>query len=150
MSGTSRAAQMTVVQVPSVRWLKDALREREKRVEGSECQAPLPGAHPLLPGTIISSPGGSYRYRIIGACCRLFDRETLPYPSCSLEWRGKQPSWRRIGRRFVADMATMRSPSYSVELLDFPGAPQRVMTIHWVSLSETGRLWWHSPTRSRV
>ena len=104
--------------------------------------------HPLPSGTIIRSPGGSYRYQIIGVCCRLYDREVLPYPSCSIAWRGKQPSWRRIGRRFVPDMATTRSPSYCVRLLDFPGVDVKVITIHWVVLSEKDRLWWYSPRRA--
>lgn len=35
---------------------------------------------PLQPGQIICSPGGTFKYKIIGACCRLYDREKLPYP----------------------------------------------------------------------
>lgn len=85
------------------------------------------------PGQIIKSPGClGYTYEIIGAVCRLYDREDLPYPSCSLAYKptadnlakrggfrmGKQPSWRRIGRRFVEDMASAGRPVFSVRCLD--------------------------------
>jgi hypothetical protein len=41
--------------------------------------------HPLVPGQIIHSLGEAFKYKIIGACCRLSDREFLPYPCCSLD-----------------------------------------------------------------
>ena len=72
-------------------------------------------------GSVHTSPGGQYSFRVIGPCCRLYDREELPWPCCRLAWRSKEPSWRRVGRRFVADMASRRCPSYSVELLQ-PGS----------------------------
>lgn len=72
----------------------------------------------LRSGSHIRSAGGSFVYEIIGPVCRLYDREELPWPSCSLAWKGKQPSWNRIGPRFVADMASRRSPSYAVKLID--------------------------------
>ena len=75
----------------------------------------------LEPGSEHTSPGGHYSYRVLGPCCRLFDREELPWPCCRLAWRSKEPSWRRVGRRFVADLAARRCPSYAVELLQ-PGA----------------------------
>ena len=56
-------------------------------------------------GKRLRSPGGSFLYEVQGPVCRLYDREQLPWPSCSLQWKGKQPSWRRIGRRFVADLS---------------------------------------------
>ena len=59
----------------------------------------------LETGSIHTSPGGQYSFRVIGPCCRLFDREELPWPCCRLAWRSKEPSWRRVGRRFVADLA---------------------------------------------
>jgi hypothetical protein len=68
-----------------------------------------------------ASPGGQFSFRVLGPCCRLFDREELPWPCCRLAWRSKEPSWRRIGRRFVPDLAARRCPSYSVELLQ-PGS----------------------------
>ena len=75
----------------------------------------------LAPGSEHTSPGGQYSYRILGPCCRLYDREDLPWPCCRLAWRSKEPSWRRIGRRFVPDVGARRCPSYAVELLQ-PGA----------------------------
>ena len=76
----------------------------------------------LACGSVHTSPGGQYSFRVIGPCCRLFDREELPWPCCRLAWRSKEPSWRRVGRRFVPDLAARRCPSYAVELLQ-PGSP---------------------------
>lgn len=102
-------------------------------------------SHPLSHGQIFSSPGCHYSYRVIGPCCRLFDRETLPYPCCRIEWRGKEPSWRRIGRRFTADIATRTSPSYSVEIIGQGHAGESVvMTLYWVKLPQPLKEWWHS------
>ncbi|WP_261789863.1 hypothetical protein [Synechococcus elongatus] len=102
-------------------------------------------AHPLPSGAVIASPGGHYSYRIIGPCCRLFDRDELPWPCCRLQWRGKEPSWRRIGRRFVVDLATRRSPSYAVEILE-PGHQSQpvVITFYSVKLSPEQQAWWHA------
>ena len=72
-------------------------------------------------GSVQSSYGGQYSYKVIGPCCRLYDREELPWPCSRLAWRSKEPSWRRIGSRFVADMASRKCPSYSVEILE-PGS----------------------------
>ena len=47
-------------------------------------------------GKKIRSPGGSFVYEIQGPVCILYDREQLPWPCCSLQWRGKQPSWNRL------------------------------------------------------
>lgn len=100
--------------------------------------------HPLQSGQIFSSPGCYYTYRVIGPCCRLFDREELPYPCCRLEWRGKEPSWRRIGRRFVPDMASRQAPSYCVEILGQARSEEAfVLTMHWVKLSPEERGWWY-------
>lgn len=101
----------------------------------------------LTPGQVFYSPGGTFRYRVIGACCRLYDRENLPYPCCSLDWRGKQPSWRRIGRRFVPDVAAQRSPSYCVQLLDCPNSEPFVITLYWMKLSPQKQQWWYSKQR---
>ena len=103
-------------------------------------------AEQLLPhGSEHTSAGGQYSYRILGPCCRLFDREELPWPCCRLAWRSKEPSWRRIGRRFVADLAARRCPSYAVELL-LPGArPTRtVVTLFPVRLGPQLQEWWYS------
>ncbi len=80
----------------------------------------------------------------MGACCRLFDREELPYPCCRIEWRGKEPSWRRIGRRFVPDLASRQAPSYCVEILGQTRSEgEFVLTLHWVRLSPEERNWWY-------
>ncbi len=99
----------------------------------------------LEPGSEHTSPGGQYSYRVLGPCCRLFDREELPWPCCRLAWRSKEPSWRRIGRRFVPDLASRRCPSYAVELLQ-PGArPTRtVITLFPVRLGAQLQEWWYS------
>jgi hypothetical protein len=62
-----------------------------------------------------------------------------------LAWRSKEPSWRRIGRRFVPDLASRRCPSYAVELLQ-PGArPTRtVITLFPVRLESQLQEWWYS------
>jgi hypothetical protein len=99
--------------------------------------------HPLSAGQIIYSPGCHFAYRVLGPCCRLFDREQLPWPSCRLEWRSKEPSWRRVGKRYVVDMATQHSPSYSVEIIGQRGEPL-VMTLYGVKLSPERKEWWYS------
>ena len=78
-------------------------------------------------GTICSSEGGQYSFRVIGPCCRLFDREELPWPCSRLAWRSKEPSWRRIGNRFVPDIAARRCPSYSVEILQPGNKPTKTV-----------------------
>ncbi len=95
----------------------------------------------LKTGELITSPGGSYNYQIIGPCCRLYDRETLPWPSCSIGWRGKQPSWRRIGARFVADMGCKRCPSYAVQ----HGETILVISLYWIPLPKAIQRWWFTP-----
>jgi len=100
----------------------------------------------LPPGSVHASLGGQYSFRVLGPCCRLFDREELPWPCCRLAWRSKEPSWRRIGRRFVADLAARRCPSYAVELLQ-PGARSTaatVITLFPVRLSAAMQEWWYS------
>jgi hypothetical protein len=99
----------------------------------------------LEPGSEHTSAGGQFSYRVIGPCCRLFDREELPWPCCRLAWRSKEPSWRRIGRRFVPDLASRRCPSYAVELLQ-PGArsTRTVITLFPVRLAPELQEWWYS------
>jgi len=96
-------------------------------------------------GSIHSSPGGQYSFRVIGPCCRLFDREDLPWPCSRLTWRSKEPSWRRIGKRFVPDIAARRCPSYSVDLLH-PGSKPAMTVITLFSSRFTSRMqeWWYS------
>jgi len=73
----------------------------------------------------------------------LYDREELPWPSCSTVWRGKQPSWNRVGRRFVPDLAAARCPSYAVTGTDGTGHHwQQVFTIYWEKLSPNLKQWW--------
>jgi hypothetical protein len=101
--------------------------------------------HPFPSGHVFSSFGAHFSYRVIGSCCRLFDREELPWPCCRLQWGGKEPSWRRIGKRFVPDLAVQNSPSYAVEILgqDHSGEPF-VLTLYSVKLSPSLREWWYS------
>ena len=100
----------------------------------------------LLPaGTVISSPGGHFSYRILGACCRLFDRDELPWPCCRIQWRSKEPSWRRIGKRFVPDLATKRFPSYIVEILDHEYSREPfVLTLYWLKFPSDVQNWWYT------
>ncbi|MFM7427087.1 MAG: hypothetical protein ACKO7W_19160 [Elainella sp.] len=101
--------------------------------------------HPLEHGQTFRSPGCHFTYRVIGPCCRLFDREELPWPCCRLQWRGKEPSWRRIGKRYVPDLATKQSPSYSVEVVGQEYAGRTfVVTLYAVKLPQSLREWWHS------
>ena len=107
--------------------------------------APSPVQALLVYGSEHTSPGGQYSYRVLGPCCRLFDREELPWPCCRLAWRSKEPSWRRIGRRFVADLASRRCPSYAVELLQPGTRPTRtVLTLFSQRLSPELQEWWYS------
>jgi hypothetical protein len=94
----------------------------------------------LHPGQVFYSPGGTLKYRVIGACCRLYDREQLPYPCCRLSWHSKEPFWNRQGRRFVPDIAAKQSPSYCVGLVDYPETEPIVMTLSWLKLSSSQRV----------
>jgi len=96
-------------------------------------------------GTICTSEGGQFSFRVIGPCCRLFDREELPWPCSRLAWRSKEPSWRRIGSRFVADIASRRCPSYSVEILQPGSRPtQTVLTLFSRRFTPDLQEWWYS------
>tara|TARA_Y100001968_G_C19364717_1_gene721844 strand:+ start:183 stop:617 length:435 start_codon:yes stop_codon:yes gene_type:complete len=99
----------------------------------------------LEPGTVCPSEGGQYSYRIIGPCCRLFDREELPWPCSRLAWKSKEPSWRRIGSRFVPDIASRKCPSYSVEILQ-PGSKPifTVLTLFSNRFTPLMEEWWYS------
>ena len=102
-------------------------------------------------GSEHSSLGGQYSYRVLGPCCRLFDRNELPWPCCRLAWRSKEPSWRRVGRRFVADLASRRCPSYAVELLQPGSRPTRtVLTLFAQRLSPALQEWWYSKQPSSL
>ncbi|MEM9807062.1 MAG: hypothetical protein AAF959_17485 [Cyanobacteria bacterium P01_D01_bin.56] len=109
---------------------------------------PPPGEHPWPTGHIFQSPGAHLTYRVIGPCCQLFDREQLPWPCCRLQWRGKEPSWRRIGRRFIIDLATQRHPSYCVEIVGQGYRAQPiVITLYTAKLSQDLQHWWHTKHR---
>ncbi len=109
---------------------------------------PANAEHPWPSGHIFHSPGAHLTYRIVGPCCRLYDRDQLPWPCCRLQWRGKEPSWRRIGRRFIVDLSTRRHPSYCVEIV---GQGYRgeafVTTLYTVTLSSDLQSWWHTKRR---
>ena len=96
-------------------------------------------------GEVQSSIGGQFSFRIIGPCCRLYDRNDLPWPCCRISWRSKEPSWRRIGKRFVPDIAASKCPSYSVEVLQ-PGSKstQTVITLFPKQFSRDLQEWWYS------
>jgi len=99
--------------------------------------------HPAKAGEWFRSPGGGFAYKVLGPVCRLYDREDLPWPSCSLAWRGKQPSWNRVGIRLVPDMAASRCPSYAVECLDQWGCRWiQVITLYPHRLSRQEKYWW--------
>lgn len=101
----------------------------------------------LKPGTTFRSPGGSFSYTVQGAVCRLYDREELPWPCCRLSWKGKEPSWKRVGRRFVADLGATRFPSYAVTGVDRQGNEwEQVMTDPTYILSMDEKRWWYSRT----
>lgn len=110
---------------------------------------PPAGEHPWSTGHIFQSPGAHLTYRVTGPCCRLFDREQLPWPCCRLQWRGKEPSWRRIGRRFIVDLATQRHPSYCVEIVGQGYRAQPiVITLYSHNFSRDMQDWWHTKRRS--
>lgn len=112
--------------------------------------ASSPLSHPLPSGAILPSLGGHFTYRVIGPCCRLFDREQLPWPCCRLQWRGKEPSWRRIGRRFTPDLAVQRSPSYAVEILEPGHAGETIiLTVYSDRLTAEQRNWWYLKRKSQ-
>ena len=96
-------------------------------------------------GSIHTSPGGQYSFRVIGPCCRLYDREELPWPCCRLAWRSQEPSWKRIGHRFVADLAARKCPSYAVELLQSGTRPTvTVLTLFSQRFEDGLQEWWYS------
>lgn len=106
---------------------------------------PPESEHPWPSGHLFQSPGAHLTYRVIGPCCRLFDREELPWPCCRLQWRGKEPSWRRIGKRFVPDLATQRYPSYNVEIVGQGyRAEPFVTTLFTAALPGPEQTWWHT------
>ncbi len=101
--------------------------------------------HPWPTGHIFESLGAHLTYRVVGPCCRLYDREQLPWPCCRLQWHSKEPSWRRIGRRLIADLSTRTHPSYCVEIIgqSYRSAPV-VMTLYTVRLTAQQQRWWHT------
>ena len=101
---------------------------------------------PLLEsGSIHTSMGGQYSYKVIGPCCRLYDREELPWPCCRLSWKSKEPSWRRIGSRFVPDIASRRCPSYSVEIFQPGSKPiSTILTLFPNRFDSKMQEWWYS------
>ena len=100
-------------------------------------------------GSIHSSIGGQFSYRVLGPCCRLYDREDLPWPCCRLAWKGREPSWKRVGKRLVPDIAAQRCPSYSVEIIQ-PGVKSSItiLTSYSERLDSNLEEWWYSKRRS--
>lgn len=125
--------------------LLDGLADPTLQAIAPEEPSPIPKPYLMPAGTIISSPGGHFSYRILGACCRLFDRSELPWPCCRIQWRSKEPSWRRIGKRFVPDLATKRFPSYMVEILDHEYSREPfVLTLYWLKFPKDIQAWWYT------
>ena len=96
-------------------------------------------------GSIHSSIGGQFSYRVLGPCCRLYDREELPWPCCRLSWKGREPSWKRVGKRLVPDIAAQKCPSYSVEIIQ-PGEKSKItiLTSYSERLDSNLEEWWYS------
>ena len=96
-------------------------------------------------GSIHSSIGGQFSYRVLGPCCRLYDREELPWPCCRLSWKGREPSWKRVGKRLVPDIAAQKCPSYSVEIIQ-PGnkSTKTILTSYSERLDSDLEEWWYS------
>ena len=96
-------------------------------------------------GSIHSSIGGQFSFRVLGPCCRLYDREELPWPCCRLAWKGREPSWKRVGKRLVPDIAAQRCPSYSVEIIQ-PGvkSTKTILTSYSEKLDSNLEEWWYS------
>ena len=98
-------------------------------------------------GDIFYSPGGSVRYRVVGAICRLYDREELPYPCCRLDWQGKEPFWNRQGKRFVPDLSASRCASYNVEVVDYNVGT--LVSLYHKKLNSDEVAWWFTTTKKR-
>jgi len=95
-------------------------------------------------GKHIRSAGGSFHYEVQGPVCILYDREELPWPCCSLQWKGKQPSWNRVGKRFVPDLAASRCHAYSVKAHDMWGTEwEQVLVMYDLRLDRRERSWWY-------
>ena len=96
-------------------------------------------------GSIHTSIGGQFSYRVLGPCCRLYDREELPWPCCRLSWKGREPSWKRVGKRLVPDIAAQKCPSYSVEIIQ-PGnkSTKTILTSYSERLDSDLEEWWYS------
>tara|TARA_B100000579_G_scaffold306033_1_gene255831 strand:+ start:240 stop:644 length:405 start_codon:yes stop_codon:yes gene_type:complete len=96
-------------------------------------------------GSIHSSIGGQFSFRIIGPCCRLYDREELPWPCCRLSWKGREPSWKRVGKRLVPDIAAEKCPSYAVEIMQPGERPAKIIfTLYSERLDSNLQEWWYS------
>jgi hypothetical protein len=120
MEGTLNLDQLCLIPTGHREELALLLQHPQRKPREVEVLNALhPDNHPLPSGSVFNSPGGTFIYRVIGPICRLYDRSELPWPSCSIQWRGKQPSWRRVGKQFVPDLATRGYPSYSVQLWDY-------------------------------
>ncbi|HAW77948.1 MAG TPA: hypothetical protein DCW74_19700 [Alteromonas australica] len=98
----------------------------------------------LKPGKKIRSHGGNFVYEILGPVCILYDREELPWPCCSLKWRGKQPYWNRQGKRFVPDLAASRCGAYAVSAQDLWGNSwEQVLILYDQRLHKKEKEFWY-------
>ena len=96
-------------------------------------------------GSVHASPGGQYSFRVIGPCCRLFDREELPWPCCRLAWRSKEPSWRRVG----ADLCQIWLPGVAPHIRLSCSSRAlalhlRLLTLFSMRLTPELQEWWYS------
>jgi hypothetical protein len=96
----------------------------------------------LVNGDTFRSPGCGFEYKVIGAVCVLYDREKLPYPCCSLQWKGKEPSWNRIGKRFIPDVAYNNCATYAVTLFDYLNIQQIIYSFPYKKLNKEESQWW--------
>lgn len=96
------------------------------------------------------SPGGNFEYEVVGACCPLFDRESLPYPCCNIGWMGKQPSWNRRGRRLIPDISSKQCENYSVRLVGFVDREPIVWSFTYRNMGDELKRWWIDPTQREI
>lgn len=96
----------------------------------------------LKSGDRFYSPGMNYEYEVIGAVCLLYDREELPYPCCSLEYKGKQPSWNRQGKRFIPNITSKDCETYNVKLLNHKCRNIFTYSFSYYKINKEKRDWW--------
>jgi hypothetical protein len=84
-------------------------------------------------GTEIQSFGGSFRYKVLGAVCLLYDKSQLSWFNPEKE------------QRFVCDLATKNRASYVVELLDYPKIDDKIKFLTSPkNLKKDLKNWWYN------